>query len=394
MDNTEIIRNILIERLNEGNDNAFYILTIDEILEKFKFWKENFPLVKPFYAVKANSNNHVLKLMKFLGANFDCASMGEIKKVLEVGVDKNRIIYANPLKQISHLKYAAKNGIEKVTFDSYEELLKIKKFHPKAKIVMRIQHDSLKAEVIMGMKFGCHPITEAPELIKKCKELELCLIGVSFHSGTRQLDDCEVHANGMRVIKNLFTFAKNFGFKLNFVDIGGGFSGTNMELVRKIANNVQIVINECFNDDFYEIIAEPGTFFTQTSMKLLCGIHSKKIDGNQIKYCLNEGILRSFLEIPLSNVQFNFSIFKKKNSESHKKFPSILYGESLSPFDKIAECEIEELSIGDWLIFHDMGNYNSSHMTTFNGFEETEIIPILLNEKNKNILKNVKFAKL
>ena len=58
-----------------------------------------------------------------------------MKLVLELGVSPEWIIYANPNKQISHLKYAASKGVSMMTFDGEEELHKIKQHFPKAKYV-------------------------------------------------------------------------------------------------------------------------------------------------------------------------------------------------------------------------------------------------------------------
>lgn len=57
----------------------------------------------------------------------------EIEAVLDLGVAPSRIIYANPCKQISHLQYAAKKGVELMTFDNEWELHKVKKHYPSAK---------------------------------------------------------------------------------------------------------------------------------------------------------------------------------------------------------------------------------------------------------------------
>jgi ornithine decarboxylase len=52
-----------------------------------------------------------------------------------MGVSPDRIIYANPCKQISHLQYAAQKGVELMTFDNEDELHKVKKYFPTAKSV-------------------------------------------------------------------------------------------------------------------------------------------------------------------------------------------------------------------------------------------------------------------
>ena len=56
-------------------------------------------------------------------------------------MNPDKIVYANLYKQPSHLQYAANNGITLVTFDSAEELIKIKQFHPKARYVQSRQLD-------------------------------------------------------------------------------------------------------------------------------------------------------------------------------------------------------------------------------------------------------------
>ena len=57
----------------------------------------------------------------------------EIQTILELGVAPEYIIYANPCKQISHIKYAARNGVALMTFDNELELYKVKTHYPTAK---------------------------------------------------------------------------------------------------------------------------------------------------------------------------------------------------------------------------------------------------------------------
>lgn len=82
--------------------------------------------------MKANDIRVVLETLVALGISFDCASMGEMMKILSLGVSPDRIIFANPTKFPSHIKYAAKIGVSKMTFDSEDELYKIKDIFPSA----------------------------------------------------------------------------------------------------------------------------------------------------------------------------------------------------------------------------------------------------------------------
>ena len=58
---------------------------------------------------------------------------GEIEMVLKLGVDPRRIIFANPVKSPSQLKFATSRGVDVMVFDSKEELAKMKKEAPNAR---------------------------------------------------------------------------------------------------------------------------------------------------------------------------------------------------------------------------------------------------------------------
>lgn len=83
--------------------------------------------------MKCNDNLTVLEVLAALGTGFDCASKSEINKVLSLGVDSDRIIFANPAKPTSHIRHAAAMGVNVMTFDNEVELYKVKSLFPDAK---------------------------------------------------------------------------------------------------------------------------------------------------------------------------------------------------------------------------------------------------------------------
>jgi ornithine decarboxylase len=80
--------------------------------------------------VKCNDDMRVLQTLAILGCSFDCASAGEIKRVLSLDVDPNRIIFANTTKQSTHIEYAKACNVNLMTFDNEDEVYKIAKLHP------------------------------------------------------------------------------------------------------------------------------------------------------------------------------------------------------------------------------------------------------------------------
>ena len=121
----------MVLKLQE-DDDAFFVANLSDVIEKHRLWTEHLPRVKPFYAVKCNDDPGVLETLAKLGTGFDCASESEIQKIRAFKVSPDRIIYANPCKQSSYIKYAANQEVARMTFDNETELLKIKKLYPTA----------------------------------------------------------------------------------------------------------------------------------------------------------------------------------------------------------------------------------------------------------------------
>lgn len=380
----KIIQEKLDSRLAAGNDNAFYILDTEDVKHKYRAWVNNIPRVQPFFAVKCNDHTTIMEVLRDEGAGFDCASKREIKKALSLGVDPSRIIYSHTVKQISHLKFAAEKNVRKVTFDCEQELLKIKQFHPLAEVVLRIKFDSDTSVVCLGLKFGCDRFVEAPKLIQQCRELNLNLIGVSFHVGSGT-EESEVFGKAIEAVKDVFEVAKVHGYDLNFVDIGGGFMGNEPDIIIKYAKPINSAIENFFSSPGYSIISEPGRYFVESALTRVIQIVLKKTtpDG-QIHYYVNDGIYMSFLINYIYNGEYltlgEVEVIRKQNAESDtsaKKIRATIWGTSCNSKDKIFDNFLmPEVETGDWLVFRGMGAYTTSVSTTFNGFaiEDDDVI--------------------
>lgn len=115
-----------------GEEDPFYLVDLGVVARQYQKWAECLPRVRPHYAVKAAPDPAMVKLLHMLGAGFDCASKAEIDLVKAVGVPSDSIIYANPCKLKSHLRFAKQQGVTRMTFDSEAELYKISEIYPEA----------------------------------------------------------------------------------------------------------------------------------------------------------------------------------------------------------------------------------------------------------------------
>jgi ornithine decarboxylase len=375
-DTHDIINDILEENQSE---RAFYIVDIGEVMHAFRTWVHLLPNIQPYYAVKCNSNHVLLETLSSLGVNFDCASENEIKQIIEITQDPSRIIFANPCKMISHIRYAKANDVDTMTFDCEEELHKIRSYHPNAKLVLRLAVDDTQSECGFNKKFGCK-LKDAKSLLTLSKELSLNVVGFSFHVGTK----CKTGKSFYKALfdtRNIYDVALEVGFKPVLIDIGGGFPGNNKEMFEDIAQNVNEAIAQYFSGEEYkhvQFIAEPGRFFCQKSHTLVLNVIGKKvnIDNYGTKtflYYLNDGLYGSFNCIYFDHYLPTVTPFYKKvvnTNTSSTMYSSTLFGPTCDSMDTIYDdVMLPELAIGDWVYVENFGAYTIAAASSFNGFQ-------------------------
>ncbi|CAH0548581.1 unnamed protein product [Brassicogethes aeneus] len=356
---------------SENQEEAFYVCDIGNIIKKYLNWKKLMPRVETYYAVKCNDHPFVLETLATLGTGFDCASKEEISKILDLNVQPTRIIFANPAKPESHIKYAETVNILRMTFDNQLELEKIKRSHPNAELILRIKYDDEMAHYKFGGKFGCDHLTEAPELLTKAQQLGIKVIGVSFHIGSGSQNP-KVYGEAIKAARHVFDLASNIGFKFNILDIGGGFPGAHGTSIEEISKNVNENINLHFSDPSIKIVAEPGRYYVDSAFTVATRIHSiatTKPDSTGIftyMYYVNTGAYSTFMNV-FFNEQYKPQALNKNKRD--KKYPTIIWGPTCDSLDKICEKnKMPKMNIGDWIAFENMGAYTLTISSNFNGF--------------------------
>lgn len=352
-------------------EEAFYICDADEIIFKYKQWKLLLPRVQPHYAVKCNDSPVVLEILAALGTGFDCASKGEINKVLDLEVDPNRIIFAHPCKPASHIRHAAALGVNLTTFDNVTELHKMKSLHPTSNLVLRMRCDASSSCSQLGIKYGCDPIAEGPNLLTLARDLGLNVVGVSFHVGS----GCREPAAFRRAIslaRDLFDFGTGLGFNMTLLDIGGGFPGDNNANFSECADVINKSLDELFASPEIQVIAEPGRYFVCSAFTLATNIHSKREirskDGDitSVMYYINDGVYGSFNAKLYEDAVFHGVPLETPKG---KLVLSSVWGPTCDGIDKVQENVLLPLmDLGSWLIYQNLGAYSLPVASPFNGF--------------------------
>lgn len=378
---------------NNQSEQPFYIIDIGEIIKLYEKWITIFPNIKPYYAVKCNPNPVLLDVLTCLGSHFDCASENEIKSVIELTNDPDKIIFANPCKMSSQIKYARANDVDMMTFDCEEELYKIRLYHPYAKLILRLAVDDSQSLCKFNSKFGCK-IENIEKLIHLMNTLQLKLIGFSFHvgSGCKSVDS---YYEAIKTCKSAYELAIKNNIDITIIDIGGGFPGINVENninIEQIAETINKAQQDFFSKEIVEdklhFISEPGRYFVEKSHTLVLNVIGKKreIYMNEttkekeelIIYYLNDGVYGSFNCIYFDHKKPIVLPFNERNEK--KLYKSKIFGPTCDSIDLITnEIMLPELAIGEWVYIENFGAYTTAASSSFNGFITTDYKYILRN---------------
>lgn len=267
--------------IRSGAEDAFYVIDLDRVKQQYDEWVRELPRVEPFYAIKCNPDVEVLRRLTDLGSSFDCASIGEIDRVLSLGVSPDKIIYANPCKQVSHLVAAAEHGVHFMTFDCEEELHKIAAFHPGAQCMLRLKVDDSNSICQFSVKFGAS-LDNALGLLRTAQRLGVSIRGCSFHVGSN-CQDAISYEHAVNNCRTVFDYAATLGMRFDMMDVGGGFPGVDRSTEPSVAagavnfGEIAATLRRSLDKHFpagsgVRLIGEPGRYMVASSHTLAVAI--------------------------------------------------------------------------------------------------------------------------
>ena len=161
-----------------------------------------------------------------------------------------------------------------MTFDNSDELHKISRCFPSAKLLIRIHTDDTKALCRLNLKFGAS-LVAVPNLLAKAMELGLNVIGVSFHVGSGCFDS-SAFSDAIRRSRSAFDMGREAGYEFSILDIGGGFEDATFDATALTISNA---IDTHFPDrkeTSLRIIAEPGRYFVSKAFSLATNVIARR----------------------------------------------------------------------------------------------------------------------
>jgi diaminopimelate decarboxylase len=221
------------------------------------------------YAMKANSNQAVVRTLGNLGAGMDVVSEGELRRALTAGVPASRIIFAGVGKTREEMAYALHEGILGFNVESEAELEVLSEvasaLGKTAHVALRVNPDvdaKTHAKISTGKaenKFGI-PFAQARHIFAHARTLPgIAVTGIHMHIGS-QITDLAPFRNAFRLMHELAEELIRDGHALEHLDIGGGL-GVPYRSEGEVApppSAYAEVVKEMLGDLGLKLILEPG----------------------------------------------------------------------------------------------------------------------------------------
>lgn len=356
-------------------ETPFFLFSKKKIIDNYKLFGKLFPRSSIHYAMKANSELGVLKILADAGCEFEVASKHELDILKKMKVPPEKIIYGTSVKPVSHIKEFYDYGVDRFAFDSFPEIEKIASVAPNSRVYVRTIANDSGSVFKFSEKFGTDQASIIP-LLLRAKELGLHPYGISFHVGS-QASDKEAWANVLLSLRAIIEDLKEMGIKLDVIDLGGGYpckyaTSENVPSLQEIA---EYTLKQYKKFSYKpKLIMEPGRgIIADTGIAVASVIARVERRGSTWLF-LDIGVYNGLFETMAyqGSTRYQITSMRKVGDSGESLFelagptgdsPDVITREALLPKDT---------DVGDKLIIHNVGAYSLSVTSQFNGFPKPE----------------------
>jgi len=282
------VEDISLDRLAQNIPTPFYCYSATALRQNFNNFQkalcdalpERMPLIA--YALKANSNSAVLRLLAREGAGADVVSAGELHCALAAGMPPQKIVFSGVGKTVAEMDYALLQQIRCFNVESVPELHQLgcraQALGVRAPVSLRINPDidaGSHAKISTGRaedKFGI-ALAQAPMLYAQAATMSsVAIAGIDIHIGS-QICNLAPFDKAFEAIAKLVHMLRHDGHDIHHVDIGGGLGidYSADEIPPSIVDYAALVRHHFAALDV-DIICEPGRLIVGNAGILLTRI--------------------------------------------------------------------------------------------------------------------------
>lgn len=328
------------------------------------------------YAIKANYDPRILALIREYDLGVDCASGNEVRCAIEAGFDPKSIVYAGVGKRDKELLYAIEQGIYSINCECLEELWVIDKMceqlGKKADVGLRVNPDidpmtnkcidTGQADSKFGISY--EEILERAQDIKALKNVNVKGMHLHIGSQIRELHVFEYLCDKVNaIVENL----SSLGFKLDFVDVGGGL-GINYDMPENepVPNFASVfsIINSHLRVGDRQVHFEFGRSIVGECGELITKVLFNKTTATGRKFVIVDASMTELIRPALYG---SYHSIENITSVSPKKERYAIVGTACESTDMFSESMgLPETHRGDLLTIKSAGAYGMSMASRYN----------------------------
>ena len=327
------------------------------------------------YAVKANGNLAVLRLMANLGAGADVTSQGEIHRAITVGIEPESIVFSGAGKTATEIAFALAHDIGQFNIESRCELRLLSQMasaqSKTATIALRINPDvdaQTHSKITTGTaanKFGV-PWQDAEEILALAAGLPgIRVAGLAMHIGS-QITSMAPFRAAFHRLAAIAEDARDQGCPIESLDVGGGlgtnYTGTGADVFAYAA-----VLREHFSSLPCRLLLEPGRFLVADAGVLLTRLLYEKRSGGR-RFLIVDAGMNDLLRPALYDAHHDIVPVRRTDAAQTAAEPADIVGPVCETSDTLArDYPLPPLQCGDLLAILQAGAYGASMACMYNG---------------------------
>ena len=356
----------------------FYVYSTATLLRHFRAFNEALEGMDHLvcYAMKANSNQAVLRTLAHAGAGMDVVSEGEYLRARAAGVSGDKIVFSGVGKTVREIRVAFEGGIRQFNVESEPEMevlnavaLELGKVAP---ITVRVNPDvdaKTHAKIATGKsenKFGI-PIARAREVYAMAAQMAgLKVIGIDVHIGS-QLTDLAPFEQAYLKVAELTEQLRADGHEITRLDLGGGL-GIPYETSNEappLPSDYGAMVQRTLGHLGCEIEIEPGRLIAGNAGLMVSKVIYVK-SGEGRDFLILDGAMNDLIR-PAMYEAYHDIIPVIEPEAAKEKQPYDIVGPVCESGDTFAkQRDMVPLAAGDLVAFRSAGAYGAVMSSEYN----------------------------
>ncbi len=353
--------------------SPLFVIDCERLRRQYRALAAALPGVDLHYALKPLPDRTVVQVLAKEGAWFDLATNGEVDLVRDAGIPPKRCIHSHPIKRGSDIRHALDRRINKFVVDNAEEIAKFAAQRSRVKLLLRLSVRNPDTVIDLSRKFGCDA-SAAIGLIEEAARLGVRIVGLSFHAGS-QLPRPDKYVEAIATCGRIIAEARERGFPLEVLDIGGGFPIDYLKPAPDIDSfcaPIRAALAKL--PAGLRLIAEPGRFICGPAVVAISTVMGRAKREGRWWYYLDDGVYGTFSAQIYDKMRLPV---EPLSGPDRPREPCVISGPTCDSLDVIAEdLPMPVLEIGERLVARQAGAYTMATATDFNYFPRAKVIAV------------------